>query len=177
MNDRKDEDMTDHELYMKEALSEASKAADLKEVPVGCVIVHDGEIIARGHNLRQTNQCSTAHAEIIAIEQACAKIGSWRLEDCDLYVTLEPCPMCAGAIVQSRIRKVYYGARDPKGGSVDSCIQIFKVEQFNHHPQWEGGLLEEEASSLLKSFFKKRRLQNKKLKQEMSEEKKSDQKI
>lgn len=143
--------------FMKEALRQAKEAEERDEVPIGCVIVHDGKVIAAGSNRREELQQPSAHAEMEAIAHAAEVLCSWRLKDCDLYVTLEPCPMCAGAIIQSRIRKVYYGAYDPKGGSVDTCIRLFEVPQYNHHPQWEGGILEEECAGLLKDFFKKKR--------------------
>ncbi len=144
-------------LYMKEALRLAREAQERDEVPIGCIIVHDGKIIGSGSNRREELQQPSAHAEMEAIAQAAKALGSWRLEDCDLYVTLEPCPMCAGAIIQSRIRQVYYGAYDPKGGSVDTCIRLFEVPQYNHHPEWEGGILEDECAGLLKAFFKMKR--------------------
>ena len=134
------------EKYMREALKEAKKALKKDEVPIGCVIVHQGKIIARGHNLRESKQQSIAHAEIMAIQKACKKIGSWRLEECDLYVTLEPCPMCAGAILQSRIVNVYYGASDFKGGSIESNFEMYKIKGFNHYPNTKGGNLKEECA-------------------------------
>ena len=142
---------------MREALKEAKKALKKDEVPIGCVIVHQGKIIARGHNLRESKQQSIAHAEIMAIQKACKKIGSWRLEECDLYVTLEPCPMCAGAILQSRIVNVYYGASDFKGGSIESNFEMYKIKGFNHYPNTKGGILKEECAQLLKDFFKSKR--------------------
>ena len=129
----------------------------IDEVPIGCVIVKDDKIIARGHNLRESKQRSTAHAEIIAIEKACRKLKSWRLEGCSLYVTLEPCPMCSGAILQSRIEHVVYGAKDPKGGCMESCMNMYEVKGFNHYPDVIGGVLEDECGSLLKTFFKRKR--------------------
>lgn len=150
-----------HEEYMSKALDEAFKASLKDEVPIGCVIVKDGVIIARAHNLRETKQQSINHAEILAIQQACKKIGSWRLEHCILYVTLEPCCMCAGAILQSRIETVVYGASDPKGGSIDSTIQMYKYPGFNHYPNVITGVMEEECSMLLKKFFKNKRFVNK----------------
>ncbi|MEG1639254.1 MAG: nucleoside deaminase, partial [Erysipelotrichaceae bacterium] len=123
-----------HEKYMKEALKEANKALLIDEVPIGCVIVKNDKIIARAHNLRETKQQSINHAEILAIQKACKKIGSWRLEDCSIYVTLEPCAMCAGAILQSRIDTVIFGALDPKGGCIESCIQMYEYPGFNHYP-------------------------------------------
>lgn len=146
-----------NEKWMKEAIKQAKKAAQKDEVPIGCVIVKDDQIIARAYNKREMKQCSTAHAEILAIEKACKKLGSWRLEDCDLYVTLEPCPMCSGAIIQSRIRNVIFGAYDPKGGCMGSNMNINDVRGFNHYPDIEGGILQYECSRLLKEFFKAKR--------------------
>lgn len=146
-----------NEKWMQEAIKQAKKAAQKDEVPIGCVIVKDDQIIARAYNKREMKQCSTAHAEILAIEKACKKLGSWRLEDCDLYVTLEPCPMCSGAIIQSRIRNVIFGAYDPKGGCMGSNMNINDVRGFNHYPDIEGGILQDECSRLLKDFFKAKR--------------------
>lgn len=146
-----------NEKWMKEAIKQAKKAAQKDEVPIGCVIVKDDQIIARAYNKRERKQCSTAHAEILAIEKACKKLSSWRLEDCDLYVTLEPCPMCSGAIIQSRIRNVIFGAYDPKGGCMGSNMNINDVRGFNHYPDIEGGILQDECSRLLKEFFKAKR--------------------
>ena len=146
-----------NEKYMRAAIKEAYKAELKDEVPIGAVIVCDGKIIARAHNTRQTKQISTHHAEILCIEKACRKLNSWRLEGCDLYVTLEPCPMCAGAIQQSRIRKVVFGAYDPKGGFFGSNFNINEVKGLNHYPEVEGGILKEETAQLLKDFFKKKR--------------------
>lgn len=146
-----------NEKWMKEAIKQAKKAAQKDEVPIGCVIVKDDQIIARAYNKREMKQCSTAHAEILAIEKACKKLGSWRLEDCDLYVTIEPCPMCSGAIIQSRIRNVIFGAYDPKGGCMGSNMNINDVRGFNHYPDIEGGILQDECSRLLKEFFKAKR--------------------
>ena len=150
-----------NEKWMKEAIKQAKKAAQKDEVPIGCVIVKDDQIIARAYNKREMKQCSTAHAEILAIEKACKKLGSWRLEDCDLYVTLEPCPMCSGAIIQSRIRNVIFGAYDPKGGCMGSNMNINDVRGFNHYPDIEGGILQDECSRLLKDFFKAKRKKKK----------------
>jgi len=144
-------------IYMKEALIEAQKAFELDEVPIGCVIVENDKIIARGHNLREMTQYSTKHAEIVAIEAACEELGSWRLENCDIYVTLEPCPMCAGAILQSRIKNVIYGASDYKGGALGSCFNMFEISGFNHYPTITKGIMEEECSEILKKFFKSKR--------------------
>lgn len=149
------------EKYMNSALRLAKKAETLDEVPVGAVIVQEGKIIGRGYNRRQTRQNSLEHAELMAIAQACRKLSSWRLEGCDLYVTLEPCPMCAGAIIQSRIEHVYFGAFDAKGGAVGSVTNLFELTQWNHHPAFEGGILEEECSTLLKAFFKEKRRKKK----------------
>lgn len=143
--------------FMKEALKEAKKALKKQEAPIGAIIVKDGMIIARGHNLRESKQDSTLHAEIICIKKACKKLGSWRLEDCDIYVTLEPCPMCAGAILQSRIRNVYFGAFDPKAGAAGTLINILENDCFNHRANVFGGILKEECSSLLIDFFKELR--------------------
>ncbi len=145
------------EKYMQAAIKEALKAELIDEVPIGAVIIHDGKIIARAHNLRETKQRSTAHAEILAIEKACKKLNSWRLEGCTLYVTLEPCPMCSGAILQSRIERVVYGAKDPKGGCIESCMQMYEIKGFNHYPEVCGGVLENECASLLTDFFRKKR--------------------
>lgn len=150
-----------HEKYMKEALKEAYKAELLDEVPIGCVIVKDDKIIARGHNLRETKQQSINHAEIIAIQKACKKVGSWRLEDCTLYVTLEPCCMCAGAILQSRILRVVYGAADPKGGSIESTMRMYEQDGFNHYPEVISGIMREECSQILTSFFRNKRKKKK----------------
>lgn len=147
--------------YMLEALVEAEKAAALGEVPIGAVIVYQNEIIARAHNLRETTQNATTHAELLAIQQACAKIGSWRLEDMTLYVTLEPCPMCAGAILQSRIPRVVYGARDVKAGCVDSLYRLLNDARFNHECEVTEGLLADECGGILTRFFRNLREQKK----------------
>jgi len=143
--------------YMKEAIKEAKKAEIKDEVPIGAVIVKEGKIIARAHNTRETKQISTHHAEINCIEKACKKTGFWRLDDCELYVTLEPCPMCAGAIFQSRIKRVIYGAKDPKGGSYGSCFDLNQVKGLNHYPEVKSGVMEDECAELLKNFFRKKR--------------------
>lgn len=143
--------------YMKEAIKQAKKAEQIDDVPVGAVIALDGKIIARGYNKRTRNEQTADHAEMIAIRKACKKVGSWRLEDCTMYVTLEPCPMCAGAIFQSRMKRVVYGARDLKAGALGSKMDLFSIEGLNHYPEIEGGILEEECSQLLKQFFKKLR--------------------
>lgn len=147
--------------YMQEALLLAKEAADLGEVPVGAVVVRKGEIIGRGHNLRENKRSSVAHAEIIAIEQACETIGNWRLSDCTLYVTMEPCPMCAGAIVNSRIERVVFGCSDAAAGCCGSVIN-FNAYPFNHSFEICGGVCEAQCAELLKEFFeKKRREKNK----------------
>lgn len=145
------------ETYMLEAIKEARKAEKIDEVPIGCVIVKDDVIIARAHNKRESKQQSIAHAEILAIQKACKKLQSWRLEDCTLYVTLEPCPMCAGAILQSRIMQVVYGAKDPKGGCIESCMRMYDIPGFNHYPIYTSGVCEQECSIILKKFFKNKR--------------------
>ena len=141
--------------FMQEAIKEAKKAEAINEVPIGCVIVYQDEIIARGYNQRETLQYSDAHAEMMAIREANNKVGSWRLEDCTLYVTLEPCPMCAGAIVQSRIKKVVYGASDPKAGCAGTLMNLLDEPRFNHQVIVDKGVLQEECSYLLKQFFRK----------------------
>ena len=143
--------------YMKEALKEARKAELIDEVPIGCVIVKDDKIIARGHNQRETNQSPIGHAEIIAINKASKKLKSWRLEGCDIYVTLEPCIMCSGAIIQSRINKVYYGASDPKGGALGSSINVLEAKNINHHPEVISGVMQEECSKIITNYFKAKR--------------------
>lgn len=143
--------------WMTKAIAQAQKAALHDEVPIGCVIVSHDKIVSRAFNQREKKQSSIAHAEILAIEKACKKLGSWRLEDCTLYVTLEPCPMCTGAIIQSRIPRVVFGAYDPKGGCMGSCTNLIEVKGFNHYPAIEGGVLQEECASLLKAFFRKKR--------------------
>lgn len=149
--------MTDKIKFMKMAYKLALKAYDIGEVPIGAVIVKDGKVIAKAYNKRNFKRLSTAHAEILAIEKACKKLGDWRLDDCDMYVTLEPCPMCAGAIVNSRIKKLYFGAYERKSGSVLSNYQILFKGGLNHTVQAEGGILEEDCSCLLKKFFKSKR--------------------
>ena len=148
-------------LYMREALLEAEKASLIGEVPIGAVITYKGEIIARAHNLRETTQNATTHAELLAIQEACEKIGSWRLEETTLYVTLEPCPMCAGAILQSRVPRVVYGARDTKAGCVDSLYRLLNDPRFNHECEVTEGILAEECGSILTRFFKHLREQKK----------------
>ncbi|WP_423408660.1 tRNA adenosine(34) deaminase TadA [Heyndrickxia sp. MSNUG] len=156
--------LTPDERYMYEAIEEAKKAGQIDEVPIGAVIVHNGEIIARAHNLRETRQSSIAHAEVLAIDEACSKLGTWRLEDAVLYVTLEPCPMCAGAIMLSRVQKVVFGAVDPKGGCAGTFMNILQDERFNHQSEVVSGVLEEECGALLSNFFRNLREKKKRMK-------------
>lgn len=158
------------EKYMKEALRQAQKAYALGEVPIGCVIVHDGKIIGRGYNRRNTDKNTLAHAEITAIRRASKVMGDWRLEDCTLYVTLEPCQMCAGAIVQARIPQVVMGCMNPKAGCAGSILNILDMPQFNHQVQITGGILEKECSDMLKRFFTELRIRNKQEKDQKREE-------
>ncbi|MBT2711093.1 tRNA adenosine(34) deaminase TadA [Pseudomonas sp. ISL-84] len=146
---------------MREAIMEAKIAEGLEEVPIGAVIVLDGEIIARAHNLRESNQNAIAHAELLAIDQACKKLGTWRLEDAVLYVTLEPCPMCSGSIILSRIKRVVYGAKDPKGGCAGTLMNLLQDERFNHQSEVVAGVLEEECGELLSNFFRELRKRKK----------------
>ena len=145
--------MTDEE-YMKKALKQAEKAFSLGEVPIGCVIVHEDRIIARGYNRRVTDRSTLAHAEIRAIKRACRMIGDWRLEECTMYVTLEPCPMCAGAIVQARIPRVVIGCMNPKAGCAGSVLNLLDEKGFNHQVQVTTGVLQEDCSQLMKTFFR-----------------------
>jgi tRNA(adenine34) deaminase len=149
------------EKYMRLAIDEALKAKDKLEVPIGAVIVQDGEVVASAYNLRETEQRSVAHAELLAIDEACKKLGTWRLEDATLYVTLEPCPMCAGAIVLSRVKRVVFGAYDPKGGCAGTLLNLLEFEKFNHQAEVVGGMLEEECGSLLTTFFRELRQRKK----------------
>lgn len=145
------------EEFMKKALQQAKKAYDKLEVPVGAIIVKDGKVIASAYNQKETKIDTTKHAEILAIQKASKKLKSWRLIDCEMYVTLEPCPMCAGAIIQSRIKKVYYGALDEKTGAVGSKLNLFKDFKFNHKVEFENSILEKECRKLLQDFFKELR--------------------
>lgn len=145
-----------HEDYMNQALTLAREAAAHGEVPVGCLIVRDGKIIGRGRNRREEKQAVSSHAEMEAMAQANEALGSWRLEDCDLYVTLEPCPMCAGAILNARVRRVFYGARDRAMGACGGVLNLF-MEDFPHHPQLVGGILAEDCQTVLSAFFKELR--------------------
>lgn len=153
--------------FMKLAIEEAKKAEEIQEVPIGAVVVVDGEVISRAHNLRETEQRSVAHAELLAIDDACKKLGTWRLENATLYVTLEPCPMCAGAIVLSRIKRVVYGAVDPKGGCAGTLMNLLTEDRFNHQSEVVAGVLEEECGSLLTNFFRELRKKRKKEKEEL----------
>ncbi len=145
------------EYFMKQALKEAEKAYKKLEVPVGAVIVKDGTIIARGYNQKETKKDTTKHAEIIAIQKASKKLGSWRLIDCEMYVTLEPCSMCAGAIINSRIKKIYIGTMDQKTGAVGSVLNLLEDYKFNHKVEIESGIMQKECEKILKDFFKELR--------------------
>lgn len=146
----------DHQTYMARALELAAQAAQVGDVPVGCVIVRDGEIIGEGRNRREENGDATAHAELEAIRDACQRVGSWRLHGCTLYVTLEPCPMCAGGIINARIEQVRYGARDEKAGACGSVLNLFE-ERFNHKPRIYRGPMENECGRILQDFFEELR--------------------
>ncbi|KIL38157.1 adenosine deaminase [Gordoniibacillus kamchatkensis] len=149
----------DHEMWMREAIAEARKAEQLQEVPIGAVIVKNGEVIGRGHNLRETSKDPTLHAEMIAIREASERLGAWRLLDCTLYVTLEPCPMCAGAIVQSRLPRVVFAAPDPKAGCAGTLMNLLQEDRFNHRAEVVAGVLQDECAAMLSGFF--RNLRNK----------------
>ena len=142
------------EKYMREALKQAKKAEKIDEVPIGCVIVYDDKIIARGYNRRNTDKNTLSHAELIAIRKASNKLGDWRLEGCEMYVTLEPCQMCSGAIVQSRIDKVYIGCMNSKAGCAGSVLNLLQVDKFNHQVEIEKGILEGECSTIISNFFR-----------------------
>ena len=146
---------------MKAAIKQAKKAENIDEVPIGCVIVYHGKIIARGYNRRNIDKNTLSHAELNAIKKASKRLGDWRLDDCEMYVTLEPCQMCAGAIVQSRIKKVYIGSMNPKAGSAGSVINLLQVKEFNHQVEIESGILQEECSGMLSDFFKNLRKRKK----------------
>ncbi|MCI5883358.1 MAG: tRNA adenosine(34) deaminase TadA [Clostridiales bacterium] len=149
------------EKYMKDAIRQAKKAYDLEETPIGCVLVHEGKVIARGYNKRNKKKNTLAHAEMIVIDKASRVLGDWRLEECTMYVTLEPCPMCAGAIVQARIPKVVIGSTNPKAGCAGSVINLLDMAGFNHQVEVVQGVLEEECSQLMRDFFKELRLKRK----------------
>lgn len=153
--------MTEQEKYMRAAIRQAKKAYDLGEVPIGCVIVYEGKIIGRGYNRRNTDKNTLAHAEITAINKASKRVGDWRLEGCTLYVTLEPCQMCAGAIVQARIDEVVMGSMNPKAGCGGSILNLLEMSEFNHQVKVTRGVMEEECSLLLTQFFKELRVRNK----------------
>ena len=153
--------MRDEEKFMKEAIRQAKKAYALREVPIGCVIVYEGKIIARGYNRRNTDKNTTSHAEINAIRKASKKLGDWRLEGCTMYVTLEPCQMCAGALVQSRIDEVVIGSMNPKAGCAGSVLNLLEVDGFNHKVKITKGVLQEECSSMLSEFFRELRAEKK----------------
>lgn len=148
--------------YMKEALKQAKKADKIDEVPIGCVIVYEDKIIARAYNRRNIDKNTLAHAELLAIKKASKVLGDWRLEDCTMYVTLEPCQMCAGAIVQARIKKVVVGSMNPKAGCAGSVLNLLQMDEFNHQVELEIGVMEEECSRMLKEFFKRLREEKKK---------------
>lgn len=152
------------EKYMKEAIRQAKKAEKLMEVPIGCVIVYEGKVIARGYNRRNTDKNTISHAETNAIRKASKKLGDWRLEGCTLYVTLEPCQMCAGAIVQARIDRVVIGSMNPKAGCAGSILNLLEMEAFNHQVEVERGILEQECSEMLSGFFRTLRIQKRKAK-------------
>lgn len=145
------------EHFMQQALLEAQKAYDMGEVPIGAVIVKDGEVIARGHNLRETGKDPTLHAEMVAIREAAQRLGGWRLTGCELYVTIEPCPMCAGAIIQARIQRVVFGALDPKAGCAGSLYNLLQDPRFNHRVEVVGGVMEEECRRIMQEFFREKR--------------------
>ena len=166
--------MRDEEKFMKEAIRPAKKAYALREVPIGCVIVYEGKIIARGYNRRNTDKNTTSHAEINAIRKASKKLGDWRLEGCTLYVTLEPCQMCAGAIVQARIDKVVIGSMNPKAGCAGSVLNLLEMDGFNHKVEVERGVLEEECSTMLSGFFKELRMEKAKAKAKAKELEEND---
>lgn len=148
--------MNSDEKFMRLALEQAHLAYQIGEVPVGAVVVKDGEIVGTGYNRRETDKNAVAHAELLAIDDACKRLGGWRLWECELYVTLEPCPMCAGAIINSRIKRLVYGASDKKAGSVESVVRMFDLP-YNHKPPYTAGVLEDECSQILKNFFKEMR--------------------
>ncbi len=150
-----------NERFMREALKQARKAYRLGEVPIGCVIVYQDKIIGRGYNKRNTKKTTLAHAELVAIEKASRVMGDWRLEDCVMYVTLEPCQMCSGAIVQARIKKVVVGTMNPKAGCAGSILNLLQMKEFNHQVELETGVLEKECTDILQAFFQDLRIRNK----------------
>ena len=166
--------MSDEDNFMNVSIRQAKKAYALREVPIGCVIVYEGKIIARGYNRRNTDKNTTSHAEINAIRKASKKLGDWRLEGCTLYVTLEPCQMCAGAIVQARIDKVVIGSMNPKAGCAGSVLNLLEMDGFNHKVEVERGVLEEECSTMLSGFFKELRMEKAKAKAKAKELEEND---
>ena len=162
--------MTEQEKYMKEAIRQAQKARVLEEVPIGCVIVSDGKIIARGYNRRNTDKNTLSHAELNAIKKASKKLGDWRLEGCTMYVTLEPCQMCAGALMQSRIDRVVIGSMNPKAGCAGSVLNLLEMDGFNHKVEVIRGVLQEECSIMLSDFFRELREKKKMLKKSLAEQ-------
>lgn len=162
--------MDTDERFMREALRQAKKAYKLEEVPIGCVIVHDGEIIARGYNRRNTDKSTLSHAELNAIRKAAKKMGDWRIEECTMYVTLEPCPMCAGAIVQARIPRCVIGCMNPKAGCAGSVLNLLQNQGFNHQVEITAGVLEAECSSMMKQFFRELRERDAERKKRRAEE-------
>ena len=162
--------LTDQERFMKEAIRQAKKARALEEVPIGCVIVCDGQIIARVYNRRNTDKNTLSHAELNAIKKASKKLGDWRLEGCTMYVTLEPCQMCAGALMQSRIDRVVIGSMNPKAGCAGSVLNLLEMDGFNHKVEVIRGVLQEECSSMLSDFFKELREKKKMLKKSLAEQ-------
>ena len=160
------EELAIHNKYMEKAIAQARRAYANGDVPIGCVIVHDGRIIARGFNKRNLKKTTLAHAEILAIEQASRKLGDWRLEECTMYVTLEPCQMCAGAIVQSRITRAVIGSMNPKAGCAGSVLNLLEMQEFNHQVEVERGVLQEECSTMLSGFFRELREKKKREKEQ-----------
>lgn len=160
--------MTEEERYMGYAITQAKKALKSEDVPIGCVIVYQGRIIARGYNKRNKKKTTLAHAELDAIAKASKVLGDWRLEDCTMYVTLEPCQMCAGAIVQARIPRVVIGCMNPKAGCAGSILNLLQMQEFNHQVEVQRGIREAECAGLLSSFFKELRMKNKQLKETQS---------
>ena len=158
------------EKFMREALRQAKKAYRLEEVPIGCVIVHEGKIIARGYNRRNTDKSTLSHAELNAIRKAAKKLGDWRIEECTMYVTLEPCPMCAGAIVQARIPRCVIGCMNPKAGCAGSVMNLLQTDGFNHQVDLTTGVLEEECSDMLKQFFRELRVRDAERKRQRAKE-------
>ena len=161
--------LTEDEKFMKEAIRQARKAEAIGDVPIGCVIVREGKIISRGYNRRNKDKTVLAHAELLAMRKACKKVGDWRLEECTMYITLEPCQMCAGAIVQARVPRVVIGSMNPKAGCAGSVLNLLQVDRFNHQVEVEYGVLKEECSEMLSEFFRTLRRQQKERKQAEAE--------